>query len=247
MSEKLLVPDIGEFEKVEVIELLVKVGDQINLNDPVVTIESDKSSVEIPSTVSGKIESVNIKVGDKVSKGDVLLSIESSKENPSEKPIPKDTESIIKQAESVLKNEKKEEAIQQSPAPEKKQTIIQVTNENDIDPLETQDWLESLSAVVEKDGNQRAHFLIKELINKAYQEGANIPYTQHTPYINTIPPEAEVKSNGDQNIERRIRSLIRWNAAAMVVRANKKFPELGGHIGTFASAATLYDVGMNHF
>ena len=73
MSEKLLVPDIGEFEKVEVIELLVKVGDQINLNDPVVTIESDKSSVEIPSTVSGKIESVNIKVGDKVSKGRLII------------------------------------------------------------------------------------------------------------------------------------------------------------------------------
>ena len=78
-------------------------------------------------------------------------------------------------------------------------------------------------------------------------EGANIPYTQNTPYINTIPVNEEKKSNGDQNIERRIRSLIRWNSAAMVVRANKKFPELGGHIGTFASAATLYDVGMNHF
>ena len=101
MSEKLLVPDIGEFEKVEIIELLVKPGDQINLNDTVVTIESDKSSVEIPSTVSGKIESVNIKVGDKVSKGDLLLSVEPSKESPSEKPIPKDTENIIKQAESV--------------------------------------------------------------------------------------------------------------------------------------------------
>ena len=73
MSEKLLVPDIGEFEKVEVIELLVKVGDQINLNDPVVTIESDKSSVEIPSTVSGKIESINVKVGDKVSKGRFVI------------------------------------------------------------------------------------------------------------------------------------------------------------------------------
>jgi len=185
--------------------------------------ESDKSSVEIPSTVTGKVESVNIKVGDKVSKGDLLLSVETSKESPSEKPIPKDTESIIKQAESVLKNQKKEATTEQSPVVEKKQTIIQVTNDNDIDPLETQDWLESLSAVVEKDGNQRAHFLIKELINKAYREGANIPYTQHTPYINTIPPEAEVKSNGDQNIERRIRSLIRWNAAAMVVRANKNF------------------------
>ena len=68
-------------------------------------------------------------------------------------------------------------------------------------------------------------------------EGANIPYTQNTPYINTIPVDEEKKSNGDQNIERRIRSFIRWNAAAMVVRANKKFPELGGHIGTFASAA----------
>ena len=84
MSEKLLVPDIGEFEKVEVIELLVKLGDQINLNDPVVTIESDKSSVEIPSTISGKVESIHIKVGDKVSMGDVLLSIKSSKESPSE-------------------------------------------------------------------------------------------------------------------------------------------------------------------
>ena len=101
MSEKLLVPDIGEFEKVEVIELLVKAGDQINLNDPVVTIESDKSSVEIPSTLSGKIETINIKVGDKVSKGDLLLSIESTKQSPSEKIIPKDTESIIEQAELV--------------------------------------------------------------------------------------------------------------------------------------------------
>ena len=243
MSQKLLVPDIGEYEKVEVIEILVKVGDQINLNDPVATIESDKSSVEIPSTLSGVVESVNIKVGDKVSKGDLLLNISSATEKNTKKPIPKDTENIIKQAETVLKKN----VDQQKYAERKKETIIQVTNENDIDPLETKDWLESLSAVVQKDGNQRAHFLIKELINKAYREGANIPYTQNTPYVNTIPPEAEVKSNGDQNIERRIRSLIRWNAAAMVVRANKKFPELGGHIGTFASAATLYDVGMNHF
>ena len=92
MSEKLLVPDIGDFEKVEVIELLVKLGDQINLNDPVVTIESDKSSIEIPSTISGKIESLNVKVGDKVSKGDLLLSVELSKEKLPAKPIPKDTE-----------------------------------------------------------------------------------------------------------------------------------------------------------
>ena len=247
MSEKLLVPDIGDFENVEVIELLVKPGDTIKENDPIVTIESDKSSVEIPSTISGKIDTINVKVGDKVSKGDLLLSLINSTKSLPESNLPKDTENIIKQAEEAMAVNKEELVKVPEPPKEKKQSIIQVTNGLDTDPLETQDWLESLSAVISKDGNQRAHFLIKELINKAYREGANIPYTQNTPYINTIPPEAEIKSNGDQNIERRIRSLIRWNAAAMVVRANKKFPELGGHIGTFASAATLYDVGMNHF
>ena len=87
----------------------------------------------------------------------------------------------------------------------KEKPIIQVVQNGDLDPLETNEWLESLSAVIEKDGNQRAHYLIKELINKAYMEGANIPYTQSTPYINTIPVNEEKKSNGDQNIERRIR------------------------------------------
>ena len=249
MSEKLLVPDIGDFEKVEVIELLVKEGDKIRVNDPIVTIESDKSSVEIPSTISGKIESINIKVGDKVSKGDVLLTAESENSTKKDKKIiPKDTENLIKEAEqSLKKNEKEITTSENKIIRQEKPQIIQVVNKGDIDPLETKEWLESLSAVIEKDGNNRAHHLIKELINKAYMEGVNIPYTQNTPYINTIPVNEEKKSTGDQNIERRIRSLIRWNAAAMVVRANKKFPELGGHIGTFASAATLYDVGINHF
>jgi len=247
MSEKLLVPDLGDFENVEVIELLVKEGQEIVKDDPVITIESDKSSVEIPSTLSGKIDSIKVKVGDKVSKGDLILSILSSdnKTSPS-KSIPKDTENLIQEAEKSLEK-KQEQSPQKNNNERKKPEIIQVIKDGDVDPLETNEWLESLSAVIEKDGNQRAHYLIKELINKAYMEGANIPYTQNTPYINTIPVNEEKKSNGDQNIERRIRSLIRWNSAAMVVRANKKFPELGGHIGTFASAATLYDVGMNHF
>ena len=109
MSEKFLVPDIGEFENVEVIEILVKPGDQIKENDPIVTIESDKSSVEIPSTKSGKIESVEVKVGDKVSKGDLLLNlISSSKKIPSDG-LPKDTESIIKQAEAVIAEKKRKQ------------------------------------------------------------------------------------------------------------------------------------------
>ena len=183
MSEKLLVPDIGEFEKVEVIELLVKEGDSIKLNDPIVTIESDKSSVEIPSTFSGKVESIKVKVGDKVSKGDLILDISTSnKASIESKDIPKNTENLIQQAESAQKiNQEKNLQAQKKERPE----IIQVANKGDIDPLETKEWLESLSSVIEKDGNQRAHYLIKELINKAYTEGANIPYTQSTPYINT--------------------------------------------------------------
>ena len=147
MSEKLLVPDIGEFENVEVIEILVKPGDQIKENDPVVTIESDKSSVEIPSILSGKVESVEVKVGDKVSEGDLLLNLSSSK-TLSKSTLPKDTENIIKQAETTLAKTKEKEIISQEPVIEKKQSSIQIINGADIDPLETQDWLESLSAVI---------------------------------------------------------------------------------------------------
>ena len=141
MSEKLLVPDIGDFENVEVIELLVKPGDTIKKNDPVVTIESDKSSVEIPSTISGKIDSIHVKVGDKVSKGDLLLSLSNSTKSPPESNLHKDTENIIKQAEEAMAVNKEEQVNVSEPVKEKKQSIIQVTNGFDIDPLETQDWL----------------------------------------------------------------------------------------------------------
>ena len=152
MSEKLLVPDIGDFEEVEIIEVLVKEGDQLNINDPVITIESDKSSVEIPATISGKIESVAVKIGDKVSKGDLILNISSSGENKKDKPIPKDTESIIKQAEASMVDQKEETVNSQKIIQPKESSIIQMVNNGDIDPLETQDWLESLSA--ERDSNQ---------------------------------------------------------------------------------------------
>ena len=104
MTEKLLVPDIGDFENVEVIELLVKEGQEIKKNDPVVTIESDKSSVEIPSIFSGKIESIAVKVGDKVSKGDLLLNISNlSQATQSSEDVPKNTENLIQEAENSLK------------------------------------------------------------------------------------------------------------------------------------------------
>ena len=114
MTEKLLVPDIGDFENVEVIELLVKEGQEIEKNDPVVTIESDKSSVEIPSTISGKIESIKVKVGDKVSKGDLILNILNSNQSlHSNQAVPKDTENLIQEAESALtKNQIKKPQIE---------------------------------------------------------------------------------------------------------------------------------------
>ncbi len=117
----------------------------------------------------------------------------------------------------------------------------------DVDAQETEEWLEALNAVIEREGIERAHYLLEQLIDQARRSGANLPYSANTAYVNTIPPHMEAPLPGDQGIEARIRSYIRWNAAAMVVRANRKAPELGGHIATFASAATLYDVGFNHF
>ena len=120
-------------------------------------------------------------------------------------------------------------------------------NIGDVDPQETIEWIDSLNSVVERDGPKRANYLLGKLINQAYISGSNLPYNQKTPYINTIPREMEVKSPGDQVIENKIRSLIRWNAACMVVRANKNAEGIGGHLSTFASSASLYEIGFNHF
>jgi len=117
----------------------------------------------------------------------------------------------------------------------------------DADPQETREWLDSLDAVIEREGPARANFLLEQLVARARGSGAYIPYNANTAYINTISPEREERSPGDSELEHRIRSLVRWNAMATVVRANKESSELGGHIASFASAATLYDVGFNHF
>lgn len=118
---------------------------------------------------------------------------------------------------------------------------------NDTDPQETQEWLEALDSMLMHEGIERGHFILEKLIAKARKSGAYLPYSATTAYLNTIPPSREEKSPGDAGLEWRIRSLVRWNAMAMVVRANQKSGELGGHIASFASSATLYDVGFNHF
>ena len=118
---------------------------------------------------------------------------------------------------------------------------------NDIDPQETKEWLQAMQAILERDGEARAHYIIEQLIHNARLAGVNLPFRNTTAYVNTIPVDEEARLPGDPQMEHRVRSLERWNALAMVVRANKKFPELGGHISTYASSATLMSIGFNHF
>ncbi|BBJ00538.1 pyruvate dehydrogenase E1 component [Ferrigenium kumadai] len=117
----------------------------------------------------------------------------------------------------------------------------------DMDPQETQEWLDALESVLENEGAERAHFLISQLIDKARLGGTDMPISATTPYLNSIPPEKEERSSGNHELEHRIRALTRWNAMAIILNANRESSELGGHIASFASAATLYDVGFNHF
>ena len=212
MNKTLLVPDIGDFEKVEVIEILVKKGDKVSINDPVITIESDKSSVEIPSSLEGTIDSINVKIGDKVSKDDLVLTVNVEAKNSDKKnevqqkeKIPKDTESIIEEAEKTLIKEK-DNIDTPIKILDDKDNFVETAD--DIDPIETKEWIDSLSSILETDGSKRAQFLIKQLIEHSYKQGSDLVLSRNTPYINTITPEKEVKSPGDQNIERKINKLL---------------------------------------
>ncbi len=124
--------------------------------------------------------------------------------------------------------------------------ISEITGLNDIDPAETKEWIEALQAVLEQDGSERAHFLIEQLVAVTRHSGFDIPFSANTAYLNTIPVDRQAQFSGDATIEQKIRSYVRWNAMMMVLRANKH-TNVGGHIASFASAATLYDVGYNHF
>src|SRR5512147_1198178 len=122
---------------------------------------------------------------------------------------------------------------------------------NDADAQETREWLDALSAVREREGPDRVHFLLDRLIEEARQSGIDLPFSANTAYVNTIPPDQEERSPGNIEIEERLRTYMRWNAMAMVVKANRLHPadggDLGGHISSFASVATMFGTGFNHF
>ena len=117
----------------------------------------------------------------------------------------------------------------------------------DLDPEETQEWLDALDQIIDASGRSRARFLMAKMIERARAQNVDVPASVTTPYINTIPPEQEAWFPGDEYLEKRIRRFVRWNAAVMVVRANKAVDGIGGHLSTFASSAMLYEVGFNHF
>ena len=117
----------------------------------------------------------------------------------------------------------------------------------DKDPLGTREWLDAFSALVEAEGIDKATYLIQTLIDESRDFGINQPYSATTPYYNSISLDSQVQFPDNLEIERRLRSIIRWNAMAMVVKANRKASELGGHLTSYASSATLYEIGFNHF
>ncbi|MEC7501997.1 MAG: pyruvate dehydrogenase (acetyl-transferring), homodimeric type [Planctomycetota bacterium] len=127
-------------------------------------------------------------------------------------------------------------------------TDVKTSNSGqDVDPAETAEWLESLRYVLEQKGPERVRYLLSKLEDQAHREGVDLPFTANTPYVNSIPIDKQPVYPGNREIERRIKSIIRWNAMAMVTRANQVSPGIGGHISTFASSATLYEVALNHF
>jgi len=184
MAVKITVPDIGDFENVEIIEILVKSGQVIKKNDPVVTLESDKSSVEVPSPFSGKISSLEVKIGDKVSKGSSLAIIEDDKSETfvkikktedvkeikqnKEKPLVLKDDEVLPETEKII--EQAESEISKPIKKEKPKKIPARSSGSDIDPIETKEWIDSLDAVIVKDGSDRAHYLLKKLIDESYKE-----------------------------------------------------------------------------
>ena len=173
MAQNILVPDIGDFDSVEIIEVLVNVGDHIKKDDPIVTLESDKSSVEVPSTLDGKIIELNINVGDKVSKGSLLAVLEVNETEKIEKKIVKKNDIVSEEKTVQIKNPIVSNI---------KKNLAPSVSEGDIDPIETKEWIESLNAVIENDGPSRASYLLNKVVSKAYTAGLVLPDTRTTPY-----------------------------------------------------------------
>ena len=162
MAQNISVPDIGDFKDVEVIEVLVKPGDQVNKNDPIITIESDKSSVEIPSPAKGEIKDLKVKIGDKVSEGSILATIENGQAVSAPKEEEKEDPKKEVSPQKKLKTNDETNNIKQI-----KKIFAEPASKEDVDPVETNEWIDSLNSVIENDGSSRASYLLNKVIDQA--------------------------------------------------------------------------------
>ena len=228
-------PDIGEgVVEGEVVEWFIAVGDAVVEDDPLLSVMTDKATVEIPSPVSGTVTALTGGPGDIIAVGEICAEFEIEGEGA---PTPETSRTAEPEAEP-----------ERPPSPTRPRDAgpRTVMVAKDPDPEELTEWADSILAVQEHKGELRAHEVLQRTVDAARTAGIEVGHLSQSPYLNTLRPHEEATYPGDLEIEERISNILRWNAMMMVTRANKRFDGLGGHISTYASIATLWEVGLNH-
>ena len=228
-------PDIGEgVVEGEVVEWFVAVGDVVVEDDPLLSVMTDKATVEIPSPVSGTVMALTGEPGDIIAVGEICAEFEIEGEGA---PTPGTSRTPEPEPEPERPSS------QARPRDAGPRSVMAV---KDPDPEELTEWADSILAVQEHKGELRAHEVLQRTVDAARTAGIEVGHLSQSPYLNTLRPDEEAAYPGDLEIEERISNILRWNAMMMVTRANKRFDGLGGHISTYASIATLWEVGLNH-
>ena len=237
-------PDIGEgVVEGEVVEWFVAVGDAIVEDQPLLSVMTDKATVEIPSPVTGTVAHLSGDVGDILPVGEICAQFEVDGDGDGSAAAPDEAATEAAPAPAP-----EPEPSPASPVPSETPGAwaTTTTTTSTDDPEEIVEWTESILAVNERKGAERAHEVLDATVAAAREAGVDVGHLTQSPYLNTIAAADEPAYPGDLEMEARIRDTLRWNAMMMVTRANKHFEGLGGHISTYASIATLWEVGLNH-
>ncbi len=229
-------PDIGEgVVEGEVVEWLVAVGESIVEDQPLLSVMTDKATVEIPSPVTGIVTRLTGDIGDILPVGQVCAEFEINDDEITETSV----ESKLEDEDSSALEESQFQLKSKSSS-----SFRPISMEDD--PEEIIEWRDSIISVNQHKGSLRAHHVLANTVEAAKEIGVPVGELTETPYLNTIPPHQEPDYPGNTDLENRIQDILRWNAMMMVTRANKRFDGIGGHISTYASIATLWEVGLNH-
>ena len=229
-------PDIGEgVVEGEVVEWLVAIGESILEDQPLLSVMTDKATVEIPSPVTGIVTRLTGDVGDILPVGQVCAEFEINDDEITETSV----ESKLEDEDNSALDESQFQLKSKSSS-----SFRPISMEDD--PEEIIEWRDSIISVNQHKGTLRAHHVLASTVEAAKEIGVPVGELTETPYLNTIPPHQEPDYPGNTDLENRIQDILRWNAMMMVTRANKRFDGIGGHISTYASIATLWEVGLNH-